>query len=247
MEFEFPLIRSLEILELDSCESTNSPIFSKGKKSVVVKAMEQTTGRGQQGSSWDAEKGKNLLFSIHMASIHVPILKHYLFNMACCLGVRAGLSSLVSGLSIKWPNDIYFKNEKVVGLLLETTISKGFIGRGIIGVGINVNQMVFGSGINASSLKRILGRDVELDDVLTSVLKGIDDVFELLNTNEREVVKKYHDKLMFLGVERLYKTHGEGGFKGRIERVNDLGQLVVMNLDTGYEGVYNPKEIQFDL
>ena len=79
-------------------------------------------------------------------------------------------------LSIKWPNDVYVKDEKICGILLEG-VSMEEMKCLIIGIGINVNQTAFeGDYLHApTSMKKVLGENVDLDLFREKIYQGLND------------------------------------------------------------------------
>ena len=79
--------------------------------------------------------------------------------MAISLAILDALEQYIGDLSIKWPNDIYWRNGKLGGILIENRLQGGCIKDCIIGIGLNVNQEQFVSDApNPVSLKQIHGR-----------------------------------------------------------------------------------------
>ncbi len=247
VQFVIPRLRSLKVMKLNSCKSTNTPDVDLGEKAIIVSSLTQTMGKGQQGSSWESTPSENLLFSIHLPEISVPIEKHYLFNMACCIGIRKGIGEFVDGARIKWPNDIYVEREKISGMLLESSISGKKINKVVIGVGVNVNQESFSEELSATSLKRISGSAYGLDSVLNSIITALDMAFLMLNENETETYRLYHEQLLLLNIPSSFSIGNDDSFIGVIEKVNEHGQLVVRDEASGKKSSYNPKHIRFDL
>ncbi len=138
-------IRSLPFVEhlhhFDVLDSTNA--FAKNlpaypeKGIVVVWATRQTAGRGQRQNTFFSEVNGGLY-----ASVVCPLKdlsSHFSLNRSMSLAIFDGIKALApkAALSVKWPNDIYWGDRKICGILLETVPSRpGFI---VIGFGINVN------------------------------------------------------------------------------------------------------------
>jgi BirA family biotin operon repressor/biotin-[acetyl-CoA-carboxylase] ligase len=234
-------------VKLNSCKSTNEPEIDLGGEAVIVTSLAQTMGKGQQGAVWESAAGDNLLFSVHLPEISVPIEKHYLFNMACSIGIRNGLGDFIDDVMIKWPNDIYVGREKISGMLLEASIAGKKISKAVIGVGVNVNQVAFSNKLSATSLKNVTEQNYELDAVLNRIITALDMAFMMLIENEHNTYRLYHEQLLLLNTPSSFSVGNNDSFIGVIEKVNEHGQLVVREESSGKESSYNPKHIRFDL
>ena len=112
---------------------------------MVVWAEYQTAGRGCGTNQWESERGKNLTFSILIHPKDLPATQQFHISMAISLAICEALEQYIGDVSIKWPNDIYWRNGKIGGILIENTLKGSIIMESIIGVGLNVNQRIFKS------------------------------------------------------------------------------------------------------
>ena len=115
------------------------------KEILLVTTDYQTAGRGQRGNSWEAERGKNLLFSLTVCPTHTPASQQFVLCELISVALCEVLSRYTDGIRIKWPNDIYHRDHKLSGILIEHDIEGTYIARTIIGIGLNVNQAYFAS------------------------------------------------------------------------------------------------------
>ena len=108
---------------MQEADSTNT--FLKGMKNcdddtiVVAVADYQTAGRGQGTHTWESEPGKNLLFSMLMTPTWVPVRQQFLLSEAGALAVKEALDTYTDGITLKWPNDVYWNDKKISGTLIE--------------------------------------------------------------------------------------------------------------------------------
>ena len=111
----------------------------------VANADEQTAGKGMGSNGWESEAGKNLTFSMALDMSFLPAERQFLLSEAVALGLVAALDACLPAdwLRIKWPNDIYYGNRKLAGILINSTIIANMMDVSIIGIGLNVNQMQF--------------------------------------------------------------------------------------------------------
>lgn len=171
---------SVEYVHVSETDSTSTLASSLPLPPVgccaVVYADRQSAGRGQRGNSWESEPGKNLTFSMVYAPEHWPATMQFTLSMAVALGMYDALSGFVAGdrVRIKWPNDIYFDDYKISGILIENTLKGSDLSRSIIGIGLNVNQTEWLSDApNPLSLRQITGRQYDLMPVLERVVDCI--------------------------------------------------------------------------
>ena len=136
------------------------PQYQHSDKEFVLATTDyQTAGRGQRGNHWEAERGKNLLFGFLFHPTLVPVTHQFALSEALALAVRAALAEHAGGgVTVKWPNDVYWHDYKIAGMLLEHDVCGTQIATTLTGVGINVNQTVFESDApNPISLMKITG------------------------------------------------------------------------------------------
>ncbi len=239
-----------ECIVFESLPSTNDKIKSLiteglSEYSVVITKF-QSAGKGQKGNSWESEKGKNLTFSLFLKPEFILAQDQFIISKFVCLGILDYLKQYSSDFCIKWPNDIYYKNLKIGGILIENSLSSKFIGSSIIGIGLNINQDKFYSDApNPISLKNIINKDSDLDEVLNELLNNIFKYYSQLDDEEN--VSNIND--MYLN--NLFRHNGlfdykdaEGEFKARIKGISEYGQLI-LSKENGQEQTYSFKEVEF--
>lgn len=217
---------------------------------TVVYTHRQTAGRGQKGNSWEAEPGKNLTFSMLLKQPGVAAARQFCLSEAVSLAIVDAIDARCSGdvVTVKWPNDIYWHDRKLCGILLELSLMGSVIDYMVAGVGLNVNQERFVSDApNPVSLKQITGSDTGLDALLRDVCSRI----ELLCAQcaqGPEAVAALHRRYL----SRLYRNDGKPHpfakpsgerFEATISGVMPDGMLVLRHTDTGHEHTYAFKEV----
>ena len=142
---------------------------------TVIYTPCQTAGRGQKGNSWESEEGKNLTFSLLLKQPPVMARDQFYLSEAAAMAVVESLTTEAGdGFAVKWPNDVYWHDKKVCGMLLENSLDRNNIAHCIVGIGINVNQERFLSDApNPVSLIHITGREHDLDALLKRVCSHI--------------------------------------------------------------------------
>lgn len=205
----------------------------------------QSAGRGQGSNSWESEPGKNLLFSIKTRPCGLEAMRQYVMLEAGALAVCDVLRSYSDGITIKWPNDIYWQDRKISGTLSECTVSGRTIDTCIIGTGVNINQREFRSDApNPVSLLNITGREVDPDKVLDEIITQFQVYLSMVNEGR-------YDEIDSLYAAALYRREGsfrykdkDGEFTADLVRVEPDGHLVLRRTD-GRISKYAFKEVSF--
>jgi BirA family biotin operon repressor/biotin-[acetyl-CoA-carboxylase] ligase len=239
-------------IKLPSVDSTNNylkVLLSKSEPlpdGTVIMAEEQYAGRGQQQNAWQAEPGQNLTFSLFLKPSFLAIKNQFTLNMAISIALNnALLPMLGEGVSIKWPNDIYYHDRKLGGILIENIVSGQSYKCSIIGIGLNVNQQHFQAGLKdrATSIHQILHKDVNLDELLAVICSQIESQYlNLKSKTNLSLTKEYLKKLYRFGRPSSFRHNGQV-FEGSITGVTELGMLVIES--GGKVEAYNFKEVEF--
>lgn len=221
-----------KIIRLKEIDSTNRFLRElkdeQEDEMVVAVADFQTAGKGQGSHTWESEAGKNLLFSIKVNPRWVPVRQQFLLSMAGAIAIKEALETYVDGITLKWPNDVYWNDKKISGTLIETSIDSKGIKTCIFGIGINVNQEAFHSDApNPVSLRQILGHEVDKDELLQKVIEGFRRYYELLRRADyMDVSGIYHLSLYRRkGFHRYEDANGD--FEGAFVEVEDDGHLIL--------------------
>ena len=171
---------------------------------TVIYTPSQTAGRGQKGNSWESEDGKNLTFSLLLKFPPVKARDQFYLSEAASLAVVDALTAQAGkGFAVKWPNDVYWQDKKVCGMLIENSLNGTDIATSIIGIGINVNQEHFVSDApNPVSLINITSHEHDLEALLKQVCSSIEQVVESLGDDTAR--QDLHCRYM----EALYRNDG---------------------------------------
>ena len=171
---------------------------------TVIYTPSQTAGRGQKGNSWESEDGKNLTFSLLLKRPPVKARDQFYLSEASALAVVEALSAEAGdNFTVKWPNDVYWQDKKVCGMLLENSLDGRDIATCIVGIGINVNQECFLSDApNPVSLINITGHEHDLEALLKRVCSSIEQQVNSLGDDDAR--QNLHRRYM----EALYRNDG---------------------------------------
>ena len=247
------LFTGRHLIHLEETSSTNSYLLESLKQrplpeGAVVRSDNQKAGRGQAGSRWESDPNKNLLLSFLFYPSFISPQDIFLVNQSFSLGILDfARHHLPDPVTIKWPNDIYWKDQKVAGLLIENSIGTSGLSFSILGVGINVNQKVFSSYLaNPTSFINITGKSFDLDELFNSLCSFLEARYLQLKRDGREGISEdYSASLFGLGVKQLFESKGET-FLGRIVDVDKNGKLIV-TAETGDAKVFDLKDIKYPI
>ena len=187
------------IYHLDITASTNDDARDeKYREGDVVWADFQTAGRGQRGHKWHSRKGENLTFSLVLEPTFMPIAEQFSVSEVVALSLVDMLSDYGVGAKIKWTNDIYVGDKKLVGILIEHSLAPTTLRRTIVGVGINVNQREFDPSIpNPMSMAQLLDRELDAEEVLKCFLIHLQRNYELLRSGGKEILHERYNSLLY--------------------------------------------------
>jgi len=240
------------IIWIESLDSTNlylSKLISTGTydEFFTVASYFQTLGRGQGQNSWHSELGKNILASILIYPDYLPVEKYFYLTKVLSVALVKYLIkiSINSEFKIKWPNDIYFKDMKLAGILIQNEIGQSKFNNSIAGIGLNVNQTMFPEELSKPvSLKQINGVSYQLHLLLDEIISEIRQGFELLKKADYQTIdESYLENLYLLNCLGCFKDNKQNRFEATIVDVTVDGKLVIKT--NNKTKTYNFKEIEF--
>jgi BirA family biotin operon repressor/biotin-[acetyl-CoA-carboxylase] ligase len=239
----------MKLIKLDAIDSTNE--FLKGLSNkediqnfTVVTAENQLKGKGQMGSKWDSEVGKNLIMSVLVKDFLFDNEFVYNLNVVVSLSVIRTLKKYnIPELSIKWPNDIMSANKKIGGILIENSIKGDGTITSIVGLGLNVNQIQFENLPRASSLALIRNSNFDKEEILFEIVKQMEEIVANYKINASTLWGEYTSELFKIGIPTAFADENEMNFMGIIKGVSDIGKLQIL-LEDDSICEYNLKEVQ---
>ncbi|PIF01634.1 MAG: biotin--[acetyl-CoA-carboxylase] ligase [Maribacter sp.] len=237
------------IIKLSATDSTN--LYLKNLMSensledfTIVVADTQTLGRGQMGTTWESEPCKNLTFSVLKKMKTARIKNLFSLNICVSMAVFNTLGKLgIPDLKVKWPNDILSGHSKICGILIENILSGNQLLSSVIGIGLNVNQEKFIGLSNVSSLKLLMGKTFDLEELLflfQDELKG--SFLKMENKGSVFMRDEYENVLFRKDKPSTFKDAGGKMFMGFIKGVSDQGRLMV-TLEDNAQKEFDMKEI----
>lgn len=221
----------MPLVKLDATTSTNDFLKELAAKPdtenfTVVTAESQSQGRGQMGTEWVSEKGKNLIMSVLVKDFLSDINQIYNLNVAVATAVLASLEKHdIPDLSIKWPNDIMAGNKKVGGILIENSIKPDGSIVSIVGIGLNVNQSDFSALPKASSLHVATARFFDKDALREMIVGNIINNVHFLAEHSDVLWQVYQSRLFKIGIPMPFEDTAGNRFMGIIKGVDAIGKL----------------------
>ncbi len=244
------ILKSTELFSiLDSVDSTNNYAMAKihagmAKHGMAWFAHDQLAGKGQFGKNWESKAGQNITLSIAITPAAVFYQNQFYFNAVVAIAIKDFFKKYAGDETfIKWPNDIYWRDRKAGGILIENKIMGKSWKWAVVGIGININQASFSENlVNAVSLMQITG--ITFDPVLLAK-----ELTELVLTRISQVsvsqlpaiLVKYNENLYKKGQKVFFKKD-EIVFETCIKEVNEFGQLITFD---NMERVFNFGEVEF--
>ena len=212
---------------------------------TVVISEDQQKGRGQMGNAWLSRKGQSLTFSIFKRFKGVSAEKQFAISMATSLAITEALNGMgIPKMTIKWPNDILSGNKKVAGILIENVLEGAYVKHSIIGIGINVNEVVFPNLPQASSLHLETGIQFQLEAVFDSVLKVLLQQLKTLSTEGYSQLRdKYESKMFRKEAISVFENTEGVRFNGKIKGISEIGELLI-ETETGALQKFRLKEVK---
>ena len=233
----------MEIKTFDVLDSTNEYLKNKEKleEYEVVIAKTQTNGRGKRGSVWISNEGA-ALFSFVIDSIgyddKVTIYTGFIVrNILHKLIKKTFAENVENYLKFKWPNDVYYKDKKLCGILCEKVGEKI-----IVGIGINVNNNDFGIfNERATSLNIVTGEKYEIEKLVKEVVIEFKEHYRNLNSKWNSIIEDINENSYLVGKKIMLKQNKE--YRKFIE-IDIDGNIVTLS----QEGkTYKENSLEFEI
>ena len=220
-------------IELHTVDSTNNYAMGlvhagMAQHGTVVFSHEQTKGRGQRNRKWVSEPRNNIALSVIIEPRGLSSSQLFLLSKTIATGTMNFFNNYAkSGTTIKWPNDIYWRDRKAGGILIENVLQGNDWKYAVAGIGLNINQTQFtGLGNKAVSLKQITGVDYHPLQLAKELCQFLENQFQKFMKQPGSIAKEYQKNLYKLGETVKFKK-GSRVFEARVKEVTDRGVLVV--------------------
>ena len=227
-----PIGQPLTILSV--IDSTNNyamgqAVSGRGMHGAAYFALEQTAGKGQRGRSWLTNPGENIMLSTIIQPAELPFHQQFLLSAAMALACYDFFKKYAGDETrIKWPNDIYWRDRKAAGILIENRLdtARGSWQWAITGMGVNINQTGFGEGTkNPVSLKQITGKTFDVQLLAAELCSFQEKWWKLIASGEKEMIfPAYHEALYKMNQSVKLKKQNSV-FETTVCGVTEAGQL----------------------
>lgn len=223
-----------KIIYLPACQSTNdiaAELIANGQaaEGLVVITDNQTAGRGQRGNKWEATPSQNLTATFILSPVWLSINNQFLLSVITSLALADTVMHFTQReVKIKWPNDIYFINQKLAGILIENSLRGSKWQWSMVGIGLNINQTNF-VNLNATSLSLVRNRQfsvTEKEMILYFLYNKIFHYYHLLKSGAGERLLAIYNNLLYrFGQKASYALPDGNLFTGKIISVKQNGLL----------------------
>ncbi len=221
-----------EIILIETTTSTNLAMAEMVMHRIpenytVIRAVNQTQGKGQGTRNWISQEGKNLTLSMYINVSGLDPSALFVINKCVAISVGEFAKQYLSGgtISVKWPNDIMVEHKKLAGILIENIFLNDQI-HCIAGIGINVNQEVFPAMERTPvSFRLITGQIYDLDEltlILSSILRQ--NISKVLS-GSTDFVNKAYDDVLWKKNEMIHCSIQGNPYTGKILGVDTTGSL----------------------
>ena len=241
------------IVRLDEASSTNTELKLLQQKNPLpegsmVMTEFQTSGRGQAGNSWYSGKGKNLLFSFLLYPRFIQAKDQFIISRIVSLAIIRVLQQYTENITIKWPNDIYWNDKKIAGILIENSLMGQHIEYTIVGIGLNVNEDDFPTHLpNPVSVKQITGDVFDREILLLLLRYEFLMLYQSVESGEVAPIEREYMRHLYRKEGTHWFTDADGYFKATIKTVLPSGHLVLETYPDKEERTFAFKEVSFEI
>lgn len=224
--------------ELDSTNNYAKEKFEELEDGSLVISESQTDGKGRLGKNWQSNPGEGIWMSTVLKP-DIPVYKAPFLTLVAGAAILNAFRNLGVDAKIKWPNDIVLNGKKICGILTEMVAEVEKVGCVVIGMGINVNTMLFPGELSekATSLKKE-GFEVKKSDIIREIMHEFEKLYipyiEYGSRDEIIGVCRKHSVLIGKDVYVIKKEHRE---KVYCMDISDDGNLIVKHVDGEIEEI----------
>ena len=239
-----------KIININDVDSTNSYLSKilddkEVEEGLAVIANNQTEGRGQFKNRWESTKGLNILISFVIYPQFLNAERQFMLSKFTSLGIKYFLNDYLDDVKIKWPNDIYVKDKKIAGVLIENTLRSTVISSSVIGIGVNVNQTLFSSTIpNPGSLMLETAKSFDIDKLIVKLFVQLNFWYNRLINMEFDAINNEYLASLYQYNQQSDYHDNTGDFKATIVDIDLNGRLCLLDSDNQLR-TYAFKEVVF--
>jgi BirA family transcriptional regulator, biotin operon repressor / biotin---[acetyl-CoA-carboxylase] ligase len=218
---------------LETVDSTNNYAMrevqeGKARHGNAYFTLSQTAGKGQRGKSWSANPGENIILSVVIEPSRLILSEQFMLSITIALACCDLFNEFDAGeFSIKWPNDLYWRDRKAGGILIENILQGTHWQFSVAGIGINVNQTAFSPHLpNPVSLKQITGRHFDILDLARKLCGHIQHRLNRLQEEPSETLLQEYNALLYRKQQTVKLKKENIVFETFIRGVNMQGKLM---------------------
>lgn len=218
---------------LTSVDSTNNYAMAMVHAGMASHGMgwfarEQTAGKGQRGREWLGEPGQNIALSVVLEPLHLKNAGQFALSMLVGLVCHSFFAAMAGDeTSIKWPNDLYWRDRKAGGVLIENSYHGRNWKYAVVGMGININQVNFTSGAKKPvSLKQITGKTFDTVELAKELQALLVQKFAAFGKKELAALETEYNTYLYKRNQPVKLKKGPQVFETTIKKVNMEGQLI---------------------
>jgi BirA family biotin operon repressor/biotin-[acetyl-CoA-carboxylase] ligase len=221
-------------------DSTNHYLNTKSLEAApsayVVMAEQQSNGQGRRGRTW---------FSPFACNLYLSLLWRFQFGPAQlgCLSLFIAVAIVrvlnklgVNDVGVKWPNDIYWQNKKLAGILLEMRGEATGPSAVVIGIGLNLNQAIKMNKTDLTKaidqpwvdLETIIGEKIDRNYFSALVINSLFDVLNVVPEKQEDLLQEWQNMDVLKG-EEIEVHFPDKVIQGKALGINQDGALKVLH------------------
>lgn len=220
---------------LPTTDSTNNHAMNEARlgrtsDGAAYFALDQYQGKGQRAKTWNSKPGENIILSVVKDCSGFQLKDQFQLSVAVALACFDFFSAYAGDETrIKWPNDIYWRDRKAGGILIENMVKSDRWDKAIIGMGININQTTFDALEGKPvSLKQITGKTFDPITLAKKLCDHLEHRFSMLeNSPFDQLLSSYNEQLYKID-ELVHFKRNNIMFQAKVKGVDKNGQLLIM-------------------
>jgi BirA family biotin operon repressor/biotin-[acetyl-CoA-carboxylase] ligase len=203
---------------------------------TVVFAERQFHGKGRMDKKWYSSKDQNLTFSILLKK-KINEKNISIINLGTAVAIAVSLENLFQlKVNLKWPNDVLVNGSKIAGILVESTMQGNKVEKLVVGIGLNVNQIMFQGNfsIPPTSIKNETGIEVNRERLLGEILNNFEEILNRIFTSPETVLDDWRSRCRMIG-EKIIIEDEINSRTGVFDDVDELGFLILRTDSNEFE------------
>jgi len=213
-------------------KSTNTKAWELASENAtngtVVYTDSQTAGRGRNQNVWFSIPHKSLTFSMILYPNCLPE-KINLYSLIAGLAIADALKKYQIIAKLKWPNDVLINSKKVAGILCESKLQAGKINTLVIGIGLNVNNMIleFPEKIRSTATSLFIETGIEqnLKKLLENIINSIKNRLATID-NVESLIQDWQKSCAHLD-QKVHFKNGKNSINGKFIGLSASGETII--------------------